>query len=120
MNGVICLSVGFMLFRLFAYLPSVALEGIVMALELLTIRLDEIAFTFKNDKKLFITNMTVIVSMLFTRPSNAFLIGLFVYLAILAKELMVPQSEVTSIKIRTFKNGDGQNNTLSKSSKLFF
>jgi MFS superfamily sulfate permease-like transporter len=121
MNGFICLAVGFLLFRLFAYLPSVALEAILMGLELKTIRIKEMLFTFKHDKKLFITNMTVMFTMLFTRPSNAILTGLFCYLAMLAKELMMPQNEITYSKIRTLKLADNnQTKNLSKSSKKCF
>lgn len=125
MNGVICLAVGFLLFNLFAYLPSVALEAILMGLELKTIRINEMIFTFKNDKKLFMTNIIVIFSMLFTRPSNAILIGLFCYLAMLAKELMIPQNEITYTKISTIsKESSQKNNNLTRSSKyisfLFF
>ena len=109
---------GFLLFRLFAFVPSVALEAILMGLELKTIRVDEMIFTFKNDRKLFLTNMSVMISMLFTRPSNAILIGVFFYLAMLAKELMVPQNEITYTMITADAKGTNhQTNTLSKSSK---
>jgi hypothetical protein len=61
-----------------------------MGLELKQIRVAELIFTFKNDFKMFFTSVTVIVCMLFTRSSNSIFIGLFVYLAIFAKELVTP------------------------------
>lgn len=79
-------------------MPSVVLEAILMGLELKTIRIPELIFTFKNDFKLFFTNIIVVLSMLFTRGSNAIFIGLFIYLAMLAKELMIPQNEVSFTK----------------------
>lgn len=55
-NGVFCVALGFVLFELFAYLPQLALEAILMALSLRTTRVGEIIYTFKHDRKLFITN----------------------------------------------------------------
>jgi MFS superfamily sulfate permease-like transporter len=107
-NGLICLGIGFLFFSLFSKMPSVVLEAILMGLELKTIRIPELIFTFKNDFKLFFTNIVVILSMLFTRGSNAIFIGLFIYLAMFAKELMIPQNEVT------FTHA-GQKSRLSKS-----
>lgn len=110
-NGIICLGIGFLFFNLFSKMPSVVLEAILMGLELKTIRIPELIFTFKNDFKLFFTNIIVIFSMLFTRGSNAIFIGLFIYLAMFAKELMVPQNEVSFTKA-------GKNQMVSSNSHL--
>ena len=104
LNGLICLGIGFLFFNFFSKMPSVVLEAILMGLELKTIRIPEMIFAFKHDFKFFLTNISVIISMLFTRMSNAILVGLFVYLAMFTKELMIPQNEVSFTK-----RGDGFN-----------
>lgn len=116
-NGFICLGIGFLFFSFFSYMPSVVLEAILMGLELKTIRIPELIFTFKNDFKLFLTNITVTGCMLFTRGSNAIFIGLFLYLAMFAKELMIPQNEITFT--RREKGDDESQNYLESSSKSF-
>lgn len=104
-NGLLCLGIGFLFFKLFSKMPSVVLEAILMGLELKTIRIPELIFTFKNDFKLFLTNITVTGCMLITRGSNAIFIGLFIYLAMFAKELMIPQNEITFTRR---EKGDGE------------
>jgi MFS superfamily sulfate permease-like transporter len=115
-NGIICLGVGFLFFSLFSKMPSVVLEGILMGLELKVVRVKKLIFAFKHDFKFFITSMSVIFAMLFTRGSNAIFIGLFVYLAMFTKELMTPQNEVTF----TRKGEVGGDAYLESSSKKNF
>lgn len=93
-NGLVCILVGYSCLQLLYIMPMVFLEGILMGLELKVVRVPELVFTFKHDQKLFITNMTVVFGMLFTKGTNAIMIGLFVYLVILAKELMMPLDEL--------------------------
>ena len=85
LNGLVCLLVGFVFFNLFSYMPTVALEAILMGLELKVLRVGELIYTFENDFKLFLTSVTVLFAMFFTAPSNAIFIGLFIYLAFFAR-----------------------------------
>ena len=72
-----------------------------MGLELKIIRVPELIFTFKNDVKLFITNISVAFAMLFTKGTNAIVIGLFLYLVMLAKELMMPLDELIYSNVKS-------------------
>lgn len=83
-------------------MPSVALEAILAGLELKVVRIHELVYTFKYDFKLFVTNMTVFTSMLFTKPSNAIFIGLFVYLCFFARQFLKPLNEVLIYKASEF------------------
>lgn len=105
MNGVVCLVIGFAFFKLFAYMPSVCLEAILMGLELKLVRIGEMIYTFKHDFKLFLTTMIVFGLMFFTQPSNAIFIGLFVYLAFFAKQFLMPQNEMTFTKGTSLYSG---------------
>jgi len=97
-NGLICLGIGIILFKLFSFMPSVALEAILMGLELKTIRIGEFIFNFKKDFKLFLAAISVLISMLFLSASVSIFVGLFVYLAFFAKEFLTPKSELAKAK----------------------
>ena len=93
-QGAFCLVGGYLLFNLFDHIPSIVLEAILMGIEIKTVRLDEMIFTSKNDPKLFISNIVVTIVMFFERPSISIFVGIFVYLAMFSKELMVPKKEI--------------------------
>lgn len=115
-NGVICILLGYSSLKLLYIMPMVFLEGILMGLELKVVRVPELIFTFKNDQKLFVTNMTVVFAMLFTKGTNAIMIGLFVYLVILAKELMLPSDELI-FSVSKLDQPTDENQNLEHSSK---
>lgn len=94
-QGLFCLSFGFLFFNSFQYIPAVIIDALMMGIQVKTIRFDELLFTYKNDFKLFASNVTVTIAMLFTRGSYSIYIGIFVYLLMFAKELMNPQNELT-------------------------
>jgi SulP family sulfate permease len=89
-SGIVCLAVGFSCIKLFSCMPMVFLEVMLMALELKIVRMAELYFAFKNDYRTFVTHVVVLISMLFTKGTNAIIIGLFVYLVMQAKDLTRP------------------------------
>jgi MFS superfamily sulfate permease-like transporter len=95
LNGVVSIGVGYLFFKLFMYIPSIVMEAIVFTLNLRTTRFEEVAYTVRHDGKLIATDGVVFCLMMFQRPSNSILIGIYFYLAVLANELMAPQNEVT-------------------------
>lgn len=95
LNGAVSIGVGYLFFKLFMYIPSIVMEAIVFTLNLRTTRFEEVAYTVRHDGKLITTNGVVFFLMMFQRPSNSILIGIYFYLAVLANELMAPQNEVT-------------------------
>jgi len=105
MGGLFTLLIGYGGYSLFSLMPSVALEGILMGLELKIIRIEELKYTFKHDYKLFLTTNVVFISMLFIQPSKAIFLGLFVYLSFFAKQFLVPQSEVNLTKAKIIEDG---------------
>lgn len=110
-QGLLCLGFGFLLFSSFKFIPAVIIDALLMGIEIKTIRYDELIFTYKNDFKLFVSNVTVTVAMLFTRGSNSIFIGIFIYLLMFAKELMMPQNELT-IAQASLDEDAGQQGTL--------
>ena len=114
LNGVVSITVGYLFFKLFMYIPSIVMEAIVFTLNLRTTRFEEVAYTVRHDGKLISTNGVVFCLMMFQRPSNSILIGIYFYLAVLANELMAPQNEVTFTEMlanqQMFSVKQGENN----------
>ena len=118
-QGVLCLGFGFLLTKLFGVIPSIVLEAILMGIEIKTVRLKEMIYTFKNDKKLFLTNISVTIWMLFAMNSNnGLFIGLFIYLVLFSKELMMPVGEIVVTKQSS--EGSFAGEKLMNSRKGFF
>lgn len=117
LNGVFCLMIGFLFFRLFSLMPSVVLEALLMGLELRTVNVKAFYHSFQHDFKHFSISMLVIIAMLFTRASNAIFLGFFFYLILFAKDLMNPISE--KFNNDTVRAKNSRADSMDKSCKFF-